>query len=226
MRLARTAGLVLALGACGLTEPGPGPGPTQADAGLTDAGVAATDSGPGPYIARVVSFDAGRGAGYGADKLPEVIEGPPQGGGRSQGSTDVLSLGTYGVIVVELGVDVVDGPGPDLTVFETPAGVYTDLIVKLGAPTTGNVDFALTLKYLMDREQMRDAIWQGFATIGNDHPVTPSNRFFNPDIPQRKFDLERAKFHFQKSGVGNTQVPIVVSPAAAGSPPSCSTRLL
>jgi peptide/nickel transport system substrate-binding protein len=106
---------------------------------------------------------------------------------------------------------------PNLAVFETPAGVYTDLIVKLGAGPTGNVDFAMALKCLMDREQMRDAIWQGFATLGNDHPVTPSNRFYNEAIPQRQFDPDRAKFHFQKSGIGTTPVPIVVSPAAAGS---------
>lgn len=106
---------------------------------------------------------------------------------------------------------------PGLAVFETPAGVYTDLIVKLGSPRTGNVDFALALKYLMDREQMKDAIWQGFATLGNDHPVTPSNRFYNAALPQRKFDPDKAKFHFQKSGVGATAVPIIVSPAANGS---------
>jgi peptide/nickel transport system substrate-binding protein len=106
---------------------------------------------------------------------------------------------------------------PGFVIFETPAGVYTDLIVRLDAPSTGNVDFALTLKYLMDREQMRDAIWQGFATIGNDHPVSPSNRFYNADLPQRKFDPDRAKFHFQKSGVGTSAIPIVVSPAAEGS---------
>ena len=82
---------------------------------------------------------------------------------------------------------------------------------------TGNLDFALAMKYLQDREQMRDAIWQGFAVIGNDHPITPSNRFYNKDIPLRAFDPDKAKFHFQKSGVGSSAVPIVVSPAAAGS---------
>ena len=49
-------------------------------------------------------------------------------------------------------------PQPGLSVFETPAGVYTDLIVRLDSPRTGNQDFALALKHLMDREQMRDAI--------------------------------------------------------------------
>jgi peptide/nickel transport system substrate-binding protein len=106
---------------------------------------------------------------------------------------------------------------PGLSVFETKAGMYTDLIVRLDTPVTGNVDFAMTLKYQQDREQMRDALYQGFATVANDHPISPSNRFYDARIPQRAFDPDRAKFHFQKSGVGNSAVPIVVSPAADGS---------
>jgi hypothetical protein len=50
--------------------------------------------------------------------MPEVIEGPPQGAGASQGGTDVLSLGVGGVIVVMMGEEIDDGPGPDFTVFE------------------------------------------------------------------------------------------------------------
>ena len=36
-------------------------------------------------------------------------------------------------------------------------------------------------------------------------------------MPQRPFDLDKAKFHFQKSGIGNTAVPLYASPAAPGS---------
>ena len=37
------------------------------------------------------------------------------------------------------------------------------------------------------------------------------------DLPQRPFDLDKAKFHFQKSGVGGRSLPITVSPAADNS---------
>ncbi|OGQ21731.1 MAG: hypothetical protein A2138_24815 [Deltaproteobacteria bacterium RBG_16_71_12] len=87
-----------------------------------------------PFAARVVSFQAGEGAGFGQDALPEVVLGPPQGGGASQGSTDVVSLGQGGVIVLELGADAEDGPGPDLLVFENPFMVATtgDLFAEPG----------------------------------------------------------------------------------------------
>jgi hypothetical protein len=48
-----------------------------------------------------------------------AVLGPPVGGGAFQGSDDTLSLGLGGRIVLEFTDNVViDGPGPDLTVFE------------------------------------------------------------------------------------------------------------
>ncbi|MEP7123864.1 MAG: hypothetical protein ABJE95_23245 [Byssovorax sp.] len=70
-------------------------------------------------ISHVVSFTPGAGAGFGADHLPEIIYGVPHGGGAHGGSTDVVSLGTDGEIVVGFGDDgVVDCDGPDFIVFE------------------------------------------------------------------------------------------------------------
>lgn len=74
-----------------------------------------------PFADAVVSFTPGAGAGFGADKLPGIVLGPPRGGGELQGSLDVLSLGNGGVIVLRFDLPVIcDGPGPDLTVFENP----------------------------------------------------------------------------------------------------------
>jgi peptide/nickel transport system substrate-binding protein len=102
-------------------------------------------------------------------------------------------------------------------VFETKSGNYTDLVMRQDADPTKNPDFAMALKYLFDREQMRTAIFRGYAVLGNDQPVDPTNRFYCADIPQRAFDLDKAKYHFQKSGIGNTAVPLVASPAASSS---------
>lgn len=80
---------------------------------------------PEPFAAAVLSFEAGQGAGFGQDALPGVVLGGPHGGSSSQGSTDVVSLGQGGVIVLELAADAVDGAGPDLIVFENPFVVAT-----------------------------------------------------------------------------------------------------
>jgi hypothetical protein len=68
---------------------------------------------------RVVAYHIGTGGGAGSDKMPDIVLGPPHGGGPFQGSTDTLSLGLGGWIELEFtdGV-IVDGPGVDFTVFE------------------------------------------------------------------------------------------------------------
>lgn len=130
--------LVLGLVACG---PGPGidagsPGSDAAvsDGAVADAGVAdagGPDAGPRApdwFADRVVRFDAGAGAGFGQDAFPGVVLGPPQGGGASAGSLDVLSLGREGVIDLEFtDIVVVDGPGADLAVFENPFTGFLEL---------------------------------------------------------------------------------------------------
>src|SRR5439155_1687171 len=53
--------------------------------------------------------------------LPGVVLGGPRGAGAFQGSMDTFSLGLGGSIVLEFTDNVVvDGPGPDFTVFENP----------------------------------------------------------------------------------------------------------
>ena len=70
-------------------------------------------------VSCVESYTPGPGGGHGADQLPAIVSGPPVGGGAKGGSTDVLSLGTDGEIVVGFGGNaIVDGDGPDFIVFE------------------------------------------------------------------------------------------------------------
>jgi len=78
------------------------------------------------FITHVVSFTPGRSAGFGQDRMPDVVYGPPVGTGDVFGSFDVVSLGDEGEIVVELGHYVVDGPGPDFIVFENPFNIAGD----------------------------------------------------------------------------------------------------
>jgi hypothetical protein len=93
-------------------------------------------SKPPPYAESVESFSPGEAAGYNQAKLPDIVLGPPKGKGQSAGSLDVASLGADGEIVLGFGEQViVDGPGPDLIVFENPFwpnGDATQAFVELG----------------------------------------------------------------------------------------------
>ena len=65
------------------------------------------------------SVTYGTGAGFGQANLPDVVLGWPEGRGALAGSTDVLSLGNGGIVVLDLGdCAAVDGDGPDIIVFE------------------------------------------------------------------------------------------------------------
>jgi hypothetical protein len=111
--------------------------PTQGgeDAGGA-AGAAPQISAEPAYASSVESFEPGTGAGYNNDKLPGIVLGPPQGKGTDQGSLDVVSLGAGGEIVLAFGdLGIVDGPGPDLIVFENPfwpGGDASQVFYELG----------------------------------------------------------------------------------------------
>lgn len=85
-------------------------------------------SGPPSLTAScVVSFDVGEGAGFGMDGFPDIVFGEPRGLGDHQGSTDVLSLGADGVIVLGFGSAMIhDGEGADFLVFENAFYVGDD----------------------------------------------------------------------------------------------------
>ncbi len=88
--------------------------------------------GPGSSFAvAVVDYELGEGGGFGEAMLPDIVLGPPRGGGSTMGSVDTLALGLHGFVVLELGATAVDGPGPDVIVFENAflfagASVFTE----------------------------------------------------------------------------------------------------
>lgn len=85
----------------------------------TDAADAANASLP--YAQSVVDFSPGEGAGFGQDRFPGIVLGPPKGRGKSEGSLDVLSLGAGGEITLAFGDRAIeDGEGADFIVYENP----------------------------------------------------------------------------------------------------------
>lgn len=81
-----------------------------------------------PWADCVVEFAPADDVSFGHDALPEIVLGPPQGGGEAMGGTHVASLGCGGSITLGfLPPWPTDGPGPDLVVFENAfrAGAIT-----------------------------------------------------------------------------------------------------
>jgi peptide/nickel transport system substrate-binding protein len=64
-----------------------------------------------------------------------------------------------------------------------------------------NNDVRLGLKYVINREQMIKQILRGYGYLGNDHPIPRNNKYFAKDLPQRRYDPDKAKFHLKKAGM-------------------------
>ncbi len=126
-----------------------------------------------PYADRLVSFAPGPSAGFGADKLPAVVLGPPKGAGTAAGSLDVVSLGKGGTIVLALDDQpLVDGPGPDLLVFENPFAGYVE---------TGRVAVSAD-----------GTVWHEWPCAALQAPDYPGTRRFAASAPRRCAWLDSA----------------------------------
>ncbi|MFT8420499.1 MAG: ABC transporter substrate-binding protein [Gluconacetobacter sp.] len=123
-------------------------------------------------------------------------------------------------------VDIIASANPRLVrmlrargfgIMESPVGTYTDLAIRLDRMPGSSVDFVTGIKYLFDREQVRDSVFLGYARIGNDHPIPPEDPNYAADLPQTMHDLDRARFHLKKSGMGGRDLDLFCSPTALAS---------
>ncbi len=94
------------------------------------------------------------------------------------------------------------GARDGINVLNVPGTLHYTFPMRLDMePFKDNNDLRLALKYAFDREDALKTILHGYGALGNDHPISPANRFYAADIPQRPYDPEKAKFHLKKAGM-------------------------
>lgn len=135
-------------------------------------------NGPGArFVTDVISVQYGPGQDFGQDQMPEIVYGPPGGAGCCTGSTDVVSLGNGGQIVVAFaGNGIADGPGPDFVVFENaffvggdPLLVFAELAtVEVSTDGVDWVEFPCTA---VDAPYGDCAGWHPVMLDGDDGPI-------------------------------------------------------
>lgn len=121
-------------------------------------------------------------------------------------------------------VDVIDGvslktihllkKNPTIEVLDVTGTKHYTLPMRTDTGPFDNLDVRLALKYSIDREEILYKVLQGYGAVGNDHPVSPTDRYFNTEIPQRAYDPEKAKFHLKKAGMDSLKVELSVAEAA------------
>ena len=116
------------------------------------------------------------------------------------GSVDVVSS-------VDLKTLALLGRNPNIEIDNVPSGSAVTLPMFCDTAPFDNVDVRLALKYAIDREQIVEKILFGTGTPGNDFHVSPNMPYW-PDIEQRAYDSERARYHLKKAGLDSLKVEL------------------
>ncbi|WP_455374499.1 ABC transporter substrate-binding protein [Limibacillus halophilus] len=106
------------------------------------------------------------------------------------------------------------GRKPGVRVEETVGYRHYTFPMRCDTAPFDNKDVRLALKYALNRQELVDKILLGHGVVGNDHPISPSLQFHNSEMPQRQYDLDKAKFHLKQAGLSNLKVQLSAADAA------------
>jgi peptide/nickel transport system substrate-binding protein len=95
-----------------------------------------------------------------------------------------------------------------------PSGWHCDFAMNVARAPFDNSNLRLALKYAIDRDLLLKRLWNGFGRIGNDHPITVDDPFYNSELTQISRDVDKAKFYLNKSGLSNPEIVLSASNAA------------
>lgn len=92
------------------------------------------------------------------------------------------------------------GRTPHVNILEKPSTLHYTVPMRVDAAPFDNYDLRMALKLAVKRQELVDKILLGHGSLGNDHPISTANRYFDADLPQREFDADKAAHHYKKSG--------------------------
>ncbi|MEM7294237.1 MAG: ABC transporter substrate-binding protein, partial [Pseudomonadota bacterium] len=102
-----------------------------------------------------------------------------------------------------------------VTLLSTPAALQLGICCLKNAEPGSNDDFVKGLQYIQDRERIVKKVLKGKGSVGNDTPIMKAH---GPDwcseLPQRQYDPDKAKHHFEKSGIKSAE--LFVAPVTPG----------
>ena len=105
-----------------------------------------------------------------------------------------------------------NAPGVELVA--SKSSQHTNLAMMCDRAPTDNLDLRMAMKYLIPRQKIVDNVFKGYGQVGNDHQVAPTDPFYCADIPQREYDVDKAKFHLKKAGMEGITIDLHTSDQA------------
>jgi peptide/nickel transport system substrate-binding protein len=103
---------------------------------------------------------------------------------------------------------------PHLQVVRAAGGQHYPFLMNCDkGPLTDN-NIRLALKYAADREKILKTVLRGFGSVGNDHPIPKTDRFFNKELAQRPYDPDKARYYLKQAGLSSFKIDLSTSDAA------------
>jgi peptide/nickel transport system substrate-binding protein len=102
----------------------------------------------------------------------------------------------------------------NLKVVEATGTLHYTFPMRVDTAPFDNNDLRMAVKLSVDREQLVKKILLNHGAIGNDHPISTANPYHNGDMPQRKYDPDKARFHLKKAGMEGVTLDLSTSDAA------------
>ena len=101
-----------------------------------------------------------------------------------------------------------------IKVEETASTAHFSIPMRTDMAPFDDNNVRMALKHSIDREAMLRTILRGHGTIGNDHPISPVNRYYAKELPQRPYDPDKGKFYLKKAGLDSLTVKLSAADAA------------
>lgn len=103
------------------------------------------------------------------------------------------------------------GRNSDISILDITSTQHYTFPMRTDLAPFDNHHVQMALKLSIDREAVLDTILSGYGIPGNDHPISPANRYYNHELEQRVYDPERAKWHLKQAGMSNLKVELSAS---------------
>ena len=175
--------------------------------------------GTGPF--RYESFTAGQQSVFAKNKsywqsgLPYLDSVVVVDFADEASQVNVLDAGNVDAIAYLEAASVAGLKSAGMSTVTTPGGAWNPITMLCDKAPFSDARVRQAFQLLVDRPQVREAVFSGYGALGNDLFATWDPEY-NTQIPQRVQDLDKAKFLLKQAGADNLTVTLVTSDIDVG----------
>jgi len=126
---------------------------------------------------------------------------PPMLTAFQEGTLDIIpALGITGASVLT--------DDPDVIIQRFTTSEHREVHMDTTKAPFDNKLVRQAMALALDRPTIVEGLLEGLGTIANDHPIAPLFQSFNPDVPQRAFDLQTANEMIDAAGARDATIEL------------------